>query len=68
MTLLKDFNIEDAIRLELDNYDHVKSLLIEHDETSHHHPYLVEELLDCMNNLMGAGFYLLEWNKDQASN
>lgn len=62
MTLLNDFNIDDAIRLELDDYDHVKSLLSEHDETSHHHPYLVESLLDSKNNLLGFGFYLLEWN------
>ena len=62
MTLFKDFNIEDAIRLELDNYDYVKSLLKEHDETSHHHPYLVCELVDCKDNLMAAGYYLLEWN------
>ena len=68
MTLTKDFDMDTAIRIELTNYDYVKLMLKEHDETSHHHPYLVEELLDCMTNLMGAGFYLLEWNKDQASN
>ena len=64
MTLTKDFDMDMAIRVELTNYDYVKLMLEDHDETSHHHPYLVEELLDCKNNLMGAGFYLLEWNKD----
>lgn len=62
MTLLSHFTIDDAIRAELHNYDHVKSLLIEHDETSVHHPYLVGELVSSKNNLMDFGFYLLEWN------
>ena len=62
MTLLSDFTIDDAIRAELHNYDHVKSLLNEHDEASHHHPYLVGELVCSKNNLMDFGFYLLEWN------
>lgn len=61
MTLLQDFTIDDAIRVELANYDHIKLMLKDHDETSHHHPYLVEELMDSMNNLIGTGFYLIEW-------
>lgn len=68
MTLFKDFTMDDAIRVELTNYDYIKLMLEDYDETSVHHPYLVEELLDCKNNLMGAGFYLLEWNEDQPSN
>jgi len=68
MTLTKDFDIDMAIRVELTNYDDIKLMLEDYDETSHHHPYLVQELSGCINNLMGAGFYLLEWNKDQASN
>lgn len=62
MTILHNFDMSDAIRLELYNYDTVKSLLNEHDETSVHHAYLVEELLDCKNNILAAGFHLLEWN------
>lgn len=61
MTLLQDFTIEDAIQVELANYDHIKLMLKEHGEDSIHRPYLIEELMGSMNNLMGTGFYLIEW-------
>ena len=62
MTLLQDFDIDDAIRWELSEYDYIKSLLNETCESDVHHSYLVEELVHYKNNLMGHGFYLLEWN------
>ena len=64
MTLLQDFDIDDAIRMELVEYDYIVRDLKECDETDIHHSYLVNELIGSMNNLIGHGFYLLEWNKD----
>lgn len=64
MTLLQDFDIDDTIRWELSEYDYIKSLINETCESDVQHTYLVQELLSTMNNLIGHGFYLLEWNKD----
>ena len=61
MTLTKDFDMDMAIRVELANYDYVSLMLKEHGEDSIHRPYLIEELMDTMNNLLGAGYHLLEW-------
>lgn len=64
MTLLQDFDIDDTIRWELSEYDYIKSLINETCESDVQHTYLVQELLSTMDNLIGHGFYLLEWNKD----